>query len=424
MPAGAAIQLSSTKSVVREKTGKTEHQIRQEKFLTVGENGKLKNFFRPSYRKIHNFAEETVPFVFQERVNFSKEIRAEISKYGDYMKDVFLRIRVPALTATSGTYAGWTQSFGHALIEWAEIRAGGNPLDRIYGMYMDIYDELQVNDEHRPTQNFMIGRYESLTQLETNATVEREFYVRIPFFFSRAIENAFPLLLVQRSKIEIVLKLRPFSELIVYDGATPPAEVSIIEADLQVGMYYLDENLRKEIVEDIKIHGNETAILIEQVQYRDVQTLPAGQTSIKAALTFNNPLKEIIFVMVEQVSEENNDWFNYARRSTGDAQVDKIRLLLDNDDRYRTQLPESYFRLITTLQHHTRSTNRYIYSLPLSENPEDYQPSGVMNASRFDNMDLLLKLRSGSNASSIYAFAINYQLLVIFEGQVGLGWSD
>ena len=164
--------------------------------------------------------------------------------------------------------------------------------------------------------------------------------------------------------------------------------------------------------------------MYEQIQHSTEFNISAGQQSVKTSLSFNNPIKEMLVVMVEEDSKNNNDWFNFARRADASKQIDKISVLLDGDHRYRTELQESYFRLITTMIHHTRATNRFIYAIPFSENPEEYQPSGVLNASRFDDVSLLLTLRSGNLTTNLYTFAVGYQLLVIINGKAGMAWRD
>lgn len=421
MPGGSLHQLSSSKPTVRAKVGQDETRIHQEVYLT--ENPK-KNFFRIAYKRFYNFAKEEIRTNFNRNVDFGAKIEAHLTNYGHYLREIVFRFSVPALTATSGTYAGWTQSFAQALVEYAELKINGITFDTIYGMAMDWKDELSITDEQRSTQNLLIGRVESLTLIETNATEEKEFMLRIPFSFSKSIERALPLLLLEKSKITVELKLRPFSEVVVYDGATPPTEVSIIDGDLITEVYYLDERLKKEIIQESKDRGGSTFILYEQIQFHGEKSVPASTESVKFGLTFNNPLKEIVVVLVEDVSKENNDWFNYARRATSDRQIEKIRLLLDNHDRFNEDLSEKHFRFITSARHHTRSTNRFIYSLPLCEFPEEYQPSGVLNASRYDDISLWITMRSGNLATSIYPFGISYQLLVIQDGVAGLGWSD
>lgn len=421
MPIGSLLQLSSANLHARAKKGKDPTRIHQEAHLTETPS---KNFFKLSYKQFYNFAKYSHTFQFQEQVDFGKKLTTQIVNYGDYLSNVYFRITVPALVATSGTYAGWTQSFAQALVEYAEFKINGITFEKIYGMYMDIYDEIALNEEYRTVQNLMIGRAESLTLLETNATAEKEFLLKIPFSFTRDIERSIPLVLLQKSKIEVEVKLRPFSEVVTFDGATPPETVRITLAELEVDMYYLDEKFRKKLVQEAKDRNNETVMMYEQVQYCGDISIAAGQQSVKTSLPFNNPMKEILVVTVEEASKDNNDWFNYARRADASKQIENIRLLLDNEDRFDPNLPESNFRLLTPRMHHTRSTNRFIYCLPLSERPEEYQPSGSLNASRFDDVSLLLTLRDGNLATNLYTFAVSYQLLVIIDGMAGIGWRD
>ena len=57
--------------------------------------------------------------------------------------------------------------------------------------------------------------------------------------------------------------------------------------------------------------------------------------------------------------------------------------------------------------------------------PEIYQPSGTCNFSCFDNARLMLNMKNKEIKSDyiIKIYAINYNLLVITKGMVGLGFS-
>ena len=63
-----------------------------------------------------------------------------------------------------------------------------------------------------------------------------------------------------------------------------------------------------------------------------------------------------------------------------------------------------------------------MYSFSL--NPEDYQPSGSCNFSRFDNKQLRIEFEDNIEHSELKIFAINYNILRITQGLGGLAYLN
>lgn len=88
----------------------------------------------------------------------------------------------------------------------------------------------------------------------------------------------------------------------------------------------------------------------------------------------------------------------------------------------------SYYRCIHTYLHHTGGIQDpdnflggfYVYSFAL--NPEQHQPSGTCNFSRFDNPVLYLDLETEARAIQIWA--VNYNVLRLIGGMAGLAYSS
>lgn len=421
---GAHIQLATAAilEIKDKKTGKKKKNLQQQdNYLT--ENPTL-NFFNLSYKRYQNFAQEIFVYRSKSTPKFGGNLEFLLSSScGDYLSDVHLYVKLPALTATSGTYAAWTQSVGFALFEYVEIRIAGQPAQRLYSVWEEINDELTTPAEKRDARNLLIGKYYSLIQLQSNATSETEYHIPLSFFFCKELKRALPLFLMRNCTIEFIFKLRDFSEIITYDGITPPNDVQIIDAYLETTQYIIDPNILE--IEYKKIEKTGKAILIEQIQYNDDQMIPANRTAAKLPLVFNNPLKEIIFVLVDDNSEQNNDWFNFSRYSDGNKPILKANLLIDGKERFSSDILEDWFRLIAPLRHHTKATNKYIYVMPLSEFPEEYQPSGSLNASCIDELILYLTMNTGNNAMHVYSFARSLQMM-LFDGDdnMAISWMS
>jgi hypothetical protein len=63
---------------------------------------------------------------------------------------------------------------------------------------------------------------------------------------------------------------------------------------------------------------------------------------------------------------------------------------------------------------------KYVYTMPFSIRPEDNQPTGSLNMSRFNDITLALKLCQNNPQMKLFVFAISYNILTIENGSVVL----
>ena len=56
--------------------------------------------------------------------------------------------------------------------------------------------------------------------------------------------------------------------------------------------------------------------------------------------------------------------------------------------------------------------------------PESHQPSGTMNFSKVDNVDLKLTFKSSIKSGQVRVYAINYNLLHIQSGMGGIEFAN
>ena len=95
-----------------------------------------------------------------------------------------------------------------------------------------------------------------------------------------------------------------------------------------------------------------------------------------------------------------------------------------NYDRFEKK-KSNYFRLLQPLRYHTKIPSNFVYTYSFSLKPEEIQPSGSCNFSCFDNARLLLNMNNKQIKSDyiIKIYAVNYNVLIITKGMVGLGFS-
>jgi hypothetical protein len=333
-------------------------------------------FFKVVYRRHTNFAIESIEQTFNGSVAFGNKVSCTVSRNGDLIHKVYLQ----------ATFAGLDQDLaddaGHKLIKEVVIEIGGQQIDKHYGEWLSIWNDLTQTSEKETGYNKMIG-----SDLTRSGTV----YVPLQFWFCRNPGLALPLIALQYHEVKFHLTFGSRAE------CAPTATAGTVQASLFVDYIYLDTDERRQFAQV------QHEYLIEQLQFTGAESIGAG--AAKSKLAFNHPVKELIW----QLSPTHS----YA----------SAKLQLNGHDRF-SERDAAYFQLVQPYQHHTRipaaSKGINVYSFAL--NPEQHQPSGTVNMSRIDNATLMLS--SVSDATSLRVYAVNYNVLRVMSGMGGLAYSN
>lgn len=127
------------------------------------------------YRRHTNFAIEAIEQVFSGVADFGHKVTCTISRNGDLINHIYLQVQFPALSVQSVDWGvgvaannvAWTNSLGHALIRSVDIEIGGQRIDRQYGIWLEVWDELTQTAEKRNGYNHMIGK--NILAVKSNA---------------------------------------------------------------------------------------------------------------------------------------------------------------------------------------------------------------------------------------------------------------
>lgn len=381
-------------------------------------------FFKVVYRRHTNFALESIEQTFSGSVDFGRKVTSTISRNGDLVNKCYLQLDLPTLTG-SGTQA-WVRNIGHVLIKDIDIEIGGQRIDRHYGQWLHIWQELTQTKEQEDGFNVMIGNTTELTT-EAASIPSRTLYIPLQFWFNRHVGLALPLIALQYHEVKINIEFRPFSECYVSSSGTVTVP-SLANASIWVDYIYLDTDERRQFAQIAHEY------LVEQLQFTGAESF--SQTSVRQRINFNHPCKELIWVTqpdanVQTVGEAGGDanrWTDFTDNGTGpnpyngdDPLVD-AKLQLNGHDRFATR-KAGYFNLVQPYQHHTRSPATGIYVYSFSEKPQEHQPSGSVNMSRIDNATLQLTMSSAA-AMKLYTYMTNYNVLRIMSGMAGLAYSN
>ena len=439
-------------------------------------------FFKVVYRRHTNFAMESIENPFNGSPGFGRKVTCTIQRNGDLIYRLYLQATLPqvslATTDGSGAQFRWLNWVGHNLISSVEIEIGGQRIDKHYGIWLQIWNELTQEAGKQAGYAKMVGNVPELTNLivqggegcdstcyagEPNASQEivscapeYTLYIPLQFWFCRNPGLALPLIALQYHEVRINLEFENIQNLcwditpqITSNAHTIRDRVSnsnLVAASLYVDYIYLDTDERRKFAQVSHEY------LIETLQFTGSESITSSSNKLK--LNFNHPCKELIWVVQRdsfttcddtvvnpwkgQQPFNFSDWWDRSVLESGysvtrvEGMAGKnpvITALLQLNGHDRFQVREGrYFNEVQPYQHHTNipAVGINVYSFALQ--PEQHQPSGTCNLSRIDNTTLLLTVSNNAvgatTSSSVYVYATNYNVLRVMSGMGGLAYSN
>ena len=403
-------------------------------------------FFKVVYRRHTNFAIESIQQTFNGTVGFGKKVSAVISRNGDLVTGMHLEIDI---TGSDASDCYFTDAVGHVAVTHAEIEIGGQKIDKHYGLWLEIWDELTGAAEKKGGYDRMVGKATGWEAIKgTGATdasgdlvgdqsggVVRTYYVPLQFWFNRNPGLALPLIALQYHEVKVIVQFAKETDLIV--KLDPQGNISgvhdvvatKIEAKLYVDYIYLDTEERRRFAQMSHEY------LIDQLQYAGAESVPDGALSKKVRLNFNHPVKELVWVLRSTEAKAWNDHFNFTGREYSDTSgvsfgvdnetaLKSAHLLLNGHERFSKRKAD-YFQYVQPYYHHTRIPSKPVYVYSFGFRPEEHQPSGTCNFSRIDNATLdLTFVENYAGAGEVNVFAVNYNVLRVVSGMGGLAYSN
>ena len=365
-------------------------------------------FFKVVYRRHTNFSMESIQQTFNGTAAFGNRVTCQISRNGDLIHRMYLQATLPAIASN-----GWVDYVGLALIKNVELEIGGQRIDKQYGDWMYIWNELSLPTGKKTGFQAMVG--DGLNDASPAKTI----YVPLEFWFCRNPGLALPLIALQYHEVKVNIEFRPVAELKDYSGqvvGTTTADLS--DASLWVDYIFLDTDERRRFAQLSHEY------LIEQLQFTGEESVAANTTRTNPKLSFNHPVKELVWVLQDNafVSNSSNEWFNYTTVSTTGTAAGGVNLCstallqLNGHDRFKERAGD-YFNLVQPYQHHENiPSNKGINVYSFALKPEEHQPSGTLNMSRIDTATLQVTHPALSAGGKLRIYAVNYNVLRVMSG--------
>lgn len=326
------------------------------------------SYFTTIHKKHTHFSVENIVLETETESNFDQVSTFKIpSNCGDLLNKIYLKVTLPKFQTIPGGYdvdgnydptnfgqgtpdrngvytngfqpvrLFYTESIGHALIDYIEIKIGGKMIERLTGENLQMYSEISDTQGKQLMNKELIGKFPyefnitptshslialnmrnySYSQIPEN--VERDLYINIPFYFYNNPELYLPICSIYKQEIEIEVKFRNIHDLVVEYihpnyfrfqdnwGVTKPRSefnsyienLKISDVKCNAEVTFLDN------IEKIKVKRRNVDFLMSELQLNSFRMNTQINTVPKKSfnLSFKNPVKELyFFIQRENIS--------------------------------------------------------------------------------------------------------------------------
>jgi hypothetical protein len=411
-------------------------------------------FFQAVYKRHTNFAMENIQQTVNGTPSDSGRVSVTIARNGDLVGNMYVALK-PTATATANLTSDnaiydscWVAERAIASVE---LTIGGQRIDKHYQAWFRLYAEVFLSESDKIN-------YGKLTSSPVAASTTDKNYVYLPllFFFNRNPGLYLPLIALQYHEVRLDFDLT--ASFTKYFGASSQV------FEVWANYVYLDTEERRRFAQK----GHE--YLIEQVQHTGGDSITADSQTVR--LSFNHPVKELIWCYQNTTSTSQNSMWNFST-ATSNVQVTlaqegssasmlphelgcphllsnvlvatqnpwfeegspkgavdgcevgplrDFKLVLNGQDRFKEQLGK-YFNQYQPYVYHSGTPYPGIYVYSFALQPEEHQPTGTCNFSRIDNAQVSLNMKRLTTPLQ-KMFAVNYNILRIQSGMGGLAFSN
>jgi hypothetical protein len=279
-------------------------------------------------------------------------------------------------------------------------------VERLYGEYIDMMNDIRVPAGKQPALENLTAKVYPLTATGLNLT----YNVPLPFSCMEKGLN------VNDGLITFRIFLKNSSEFsipaFVYTGA--------IEMSLLVEYVYFVEPLKRDTQ------------IFQQVQ-RVEFLAPQGVNEVKCKLGLMNPIKEI-FLVIQNAEAFGFDfstdgYYNTTKDTWTNGTTEQLINLVfkfNGVERIPKEIGIPLFlRVVQAMEFHTRTPDRKFYMYSFSLDPDGPKPCGHINLSRIFNQNLELKMNPSDQGRFIRVYAVSYNFIkdgrVLFQNNEEAG---
>ena len=365
------------------------------------------SYFLVNFKRHTKFSIEAVETPFDGEPNFDTSIECRIpSNKGDLIRSMMLKFTLPQPTGTAsgGKDIRYNKSIGSRIIEHADLRIGGQTIERITGDYIYMYNQIHNNHDDVDQSLYFLSGHDDYISV----SYDWDYSVMLPFYFFRHPSLALPVCALSKQLVEIEIKFKKLEDItITYTTSSgviedPPSDVSssIKKVSLVTDFFYITENEKNFLL------SRPIEYVITQLQMSQFK-MKAGESKKSGMLNFKNPVKEMFFIAKSDDVFKYNPIKHVIMKFNNNTIIDADNLMLSYEQ------PLKYYT-------GTTENNFGVYSFSLK--PETYYPTGQVNMSRIAHNLIEIELDSPDSSfeHKVYVYAVNYNVLHVESGLGGL----
>jgi len=248
-------------------------------------------FFKIIYRRYTTFSIETIEQNFNNNLDFGKKFSIELSKIGDLIHKMWLVIELPNIPIVydinnivdKRIRFAWARKVAYALVNYIEIDIGGTIINREWGEWMNVLNELNITNFNNNI-NELIGNVPEVYLLKTiyNSNIpSRVLYIPLHFWFCKYAGSALPMLSIEYNLVRCTVELNSFDSCAIFsptnyiyvssylgNGIKDEPILQVSELGYSWGIY--------DSIEPFKINGSD---IIYKLYYRKISDVPFVSTT-------------------------------------------------------------------------------------------------------------------------------------------------
>jgi len=378
----------------------------QDVYLTYNPEMSL---FKRVYKRYTNFAVEQSEEKFPTTVRFGTKNTITVSKRGDLIGSMILRVVLPNLNISGGT---WVDTMGYNIIAGTVLRIGDTRIQPTEGLWLDIDDKLFCPDSQFAGISKLVKRGEVLATDQAH-----EILIPLKFFCCKNTTSKQQFIptysLATNINVYVDFTFKTLVSLVNLPANTQLPDNVSLTAGLIVEYTFLDE------AEKYRFAQTPTSITFDRVFSIDKNTYltttngqVVNQSKVDIDLReLNKPVKYFAIVAYPENDITGFEYTNIFEKGT---------FYINSNQQFSPRNGE-YFSIVQKYQHFRRcnpSDNILVYSFALDAT--SFQPNGSLNFAPYTKSKLSFDIVPQINPKKIKVFAVTLDFLVFENGMCRL----
>jgi len=410
-------------------------------------------FFKIAYKRYTNFSIETVAQYFMNTPDFGRRVTVNISKNADLLGQIYIYVNLPDIIRSNPSVLpsdikkfAWVKKVGFAIIKYVDLEIGGILIERNFGDWLNIWNELTTNYGKQKSFNKMIGNIELLTSF-SNGKQSYGLYIPLNFWFCQDSGLALPLVAMIHNDIKLHVEFNDFENTYI---ESPTNYIKVVEpfclfqygelikqninGNLVIGEFIYYDNINQYIYYN-KLVGDFLIPTTNDPRYKIVGSISYFETNInpnsllivdESYFRFNTPSIIEAYLLVNYIYLDNEERFKFLNNSH-EYLIPMIQNIasqtyFSSNISYKIPFvnPNKIIFWVAQLISNINSNDLFNYTLyPITDTYDNIiqnqnlilnsidrmQPSSV---ELYTNLQVYLNdFVSGSNGINIYSFSLN-----------------